>query len=212
MSLDEKPKFWLRKCCRNLCFHCGNVTANKCFHRQTYFSRCGHSRTGPPFYMFLMEKRTRSVITLRKRKNSKFFRKPRLPFILKVIYYSYINFNYSQPVNPPSACACTQKIPDRHVSYLFDVLLFICSPTGTISRKGEPVAFYKRSVCLSLRGDSAYCASCSNINLYIVIGDSRRLLTPTAASIEPSFAWIIAEIIGTRSDLDVRYDVWIFYS
>ena len=28
MSLDEKPKFWLHKCCRNLCFLCGNVTAN----------------------------------------------------------------------------------------------------------------------------------------------------------------------------------------
>ena len=96
--------------------------------------------------------------------------------------------------------------------YLFDVLLFICSPTGAISRKGEPVAFYKRSVCLSLCGDSAYCAPCSHINLYIVIGDFRRLLTPTAVSIEPSFAWIIAEIIGTRSDLGVRYDVWILYS
>ena len=75
----------------------------------------------------------------------------------------------------------------------------ICSPTGAISRKREPVAFYKRSVCLSLCGDSAYCAPCSHINLYIVISDFRRLLTPTAVSIEPSFAWIIAEIIGTRS-------------
>ena len=87
--------------------------------------------------------------------------------------------------------------------YLFDVLLLICSPTGAISRKREPVAFYKRSVCLSLCGDSAYCAPCSHINLYIVISDFRRLLTPTAVSIEPSFAWIIAEIIGTRSDLGV---------
>ena len=101
---------------------------------------------------------------------------------------------------------------DRHVLYLFDVLLLICSPTGAISRKREPVAFYKRSVCLSLCGDSAYCAPCSHINLYIVISDFRGLLTPTAVSIEPSFGWIIAEIIGTRSDLGVRYDVWILYS
>ena len=66
--------------------------------------------------------------------------------------------------------------------YLFDVFLFICSPTGAISRKREPVAFYKRSVCLSLCGDSAYCAPCSHINLYIVISDFRGLLTPTAVS------------------------------
>ena len=53
-------------------FHCGNVTDNTCFRRQTHSSSCGHSGTGPLFYMFLMERRTRFVITLRKRKNFKF--------------------------------------------------------------------------------------------------------------------------------------------
>ena len=91
--------------------------------------------------------------------------------------------------------------------YLFDVLLFICNPAGAISRKGQRVAFYKRSVCLSLCGDSTYCAPCSHINLYIAIGDFKRLLTPTAVSIEPSFVRIKATIIGTRSDLGVRYNV-----